>query len=399
MTNKTPDYITTKETAEAWGVTRRYVNMCIEDGRIPGAVRMGNMWLVPKGADKPVGSRREKLPQYSLDADLLDMIAATLVPMPEDNPDAILDTFDEDRLRLHYESELAYLRGDFQRVMQCYARTVNDEAARLRACSVTIAAAISLGDYDAYTAIEAWLKERITEGKGGVSASIADLALTIAAVSAIAPNMTPEWLKSGDFSAIPMPARPDAAYKQAKYLLCIGRNEAALSVAQTALSFCEAKHGIAYAGIYLRIVCAFSNYALERLEEAKRFLIDAMKIALPYGFVTPFAEMVSAFGGIMEQLLEQEYPACYDAVIGQWARVTKNWLIFHNRFTADNITLILTLRDYEIAKLAAQGLTDTQIGIQVHLAAGTVKNRVDTICQMLFLSGRNRKKDLTEYIL
>lgn len=399
MIDGTPDYITAKETADAWGVTKRWVNMCIESGRVPGAVRMGNMWLVPKGARKPAAPRREKPAEYSLDADIIEIIANTLGPMPYGNPDAILDAVDEDRLRLHYEGELAYLRGDYERVMRCFERTKNDAASRLRACSLTIAAAISLGDYDAYTAIEAWLKERVTEGKGGVSASIAELTLAVAAVSAIAPNMAPEWLKRGDFSALPMQARPDAAYKQAKYLLCIGKIEAALATARTALSFCEAKQGITYADIYLRVVCAFSNYALERPEEAKHFLMDAMKIALPYGFTTPFAEMISAFGGMMEQLLEREYPACYDAVIGQWERVFKNWLIFHNRFTKDNITLILTLRDYEIAKLSAQGLTDAQIGKQLHLAAGTIKNRLDAICQMLLLSGRNRKKELAEYIL
>lgn len=398
MTDKTPAYMPVKETAEAWGVTKRYVNICIENGRIPGAVRMGNIWLVPKGAEKPAGPRRDKKPpQYSLDADLLNMIAATLVPMPEGNPDAILNTFDESRLRLPYEGELAYLRGDFQRVMQCYARTEGDDAARLRACSVTIAAAISFGNYDAYTGIESWLKKLIAKEKGSVSASVAELALAVAAVSAIAPNMAPEWLKAGDFSAIPIKARPDAAYKRAKYFLCLGNFEAALATAQTALSFCEAKHGIAYADIYLRIVCAFSNYALERPDEAKRFLLDAMKIALPYGFITPFAEMVTAFGGIMEPLLEREYPACYDAVMQQWERVFKNWLMFHNHFTKDNITLILSRRHYEMALLAARGVPYAQIAKQYNISLGRLNNIMkEEICEKLFISG---KKELAKYIL
>lgn len=392
-------YISASEASEKWTVSLRQVQRLLADGRIPRAKKYGRSWMIPADAEKPGDPRRENQPQYSLDADLLDMIAATLVPMPEDNPDAILDTFDEDRLRLHYESELAYLRGDFERVLQCFARTEGDDAARLRACSVAIAAAISLGDYDAYAAIESWLKERVTEGKNCVSSPIAELALAVAAVSAIAPNMAPGWLKSGDFSALPIQARADAAYKRTKYFLSLGNFEAALATAQTALSFCEAKRSIAYAGIYLKLTCAISLCALERMEESRIFLLDAMKIALPYGFITPFAESVTAFGGMMEQLLEREYPDCYDAVIGQWARVTKNWLIFHNRFTADNITLILTLRDYEIAKLATQGYTDEQIGKQFNLASGTVKNKVDTICQMLLLSGRNRRKKLAEYIL
>ena len=53
-------YKTVKETAEAWGVTVRYVNMCVADGRIFGAVRMGNMWLIPKDAEKPVSKHVKK---------------------------------------------------------------------------------------------------------------------------------------------------------------------------------------------------------------------------------------------------------------------------------------------------------------------------------------------------
>lgn len=392
-------YITASEASVKWAVSLRQVQRLLAGGRIPRAKKYGRSWMIPADAEKPGDPRREKHRRYSLDADLLDIIAATLVPMPEDNPDAILDTFDEDRLRLHYESELAYLRGDFERVLRCFARTEGDDASRLRACSVSIAAAISLGDYDAYAAIEAWLKERITKEKNSVSSFVAELVLAVAAVSATAPHMAPEWLKNGDFSALPIQARADAAYKRAKYFLSLGNFEAALATAQTALSFCGAARGVANADIYLKLACAVALCALKRVEESKIFLLDAMKIALPYGFITPFAENVAAFGGIMEQLLEREYPACYDAVTEQCVRVTKNWVIFHNRFTADKITLILTLRDYEIAKLAAQGYTDEQIGKQINLAAGTVKNRVDTICQMLLLSGRNRRKELAEYIL
>ena len=48
------DYMTLKEAAEKWGVTPRRVNYyCIAD-RIPGAVKMAGVWLVPKDADKPI---------------------------------------------------------------------------------------------------------------------------------------------------------------------------------------------------------------------------------------------------------------------------------------------------------------------------------------------------------
>ena len=44
------DYMTLKEAAEKWGVTPRRVNYYCAGGRIPGAVKMGMVWLIPKSA-------------------------------------------------------------------------------------------------------------------------------------------------------------------------------------------------------------------------------------------------------------------------------------------------------------------------------------------------------------
>ena len=42
------DYMTLKEAAEKWGVTPRRVNYYCAAGRIPGAVKMAGVWLIPK---------------------------------------------------------------------------------------------------------------------------------------------------------------------------------------------------------------------------------------------------------------------------------------------------------------------------------------------------------------
>ena len=48
------DYITLAETAEKWGISNRRVQTLCSEGRIPGATRLGNMWVIPIGAEKPV---------------------------------------------------------------------------------------------------------------------------------------------------------------------------------------------------------------------------------------------------------------------------------------------------------------------------------------------------------
>ena len=51
------DYITTKEAAVKWGITDRMVLYHCTSGRIDGAVKMGNTWLIPKDAAKPKDKR------------------------------------------------------------------------------------------------------------------------------------------------------------------------------------------------------------------------------------------------------------------------------------------------------------------------------------------------------
>lgn len=52
--------MTTKEVAEKWGVTPRQVQLLCAKGRVPGAVRFGNAWVIPKNAQKPQDGRSDK---------------------------------------------------------------------------------------------------------------------------------------------------------------------------------------------------------------------------------------------------------------------------------------------------------------------------------------------------
>ncbi|MFZ7131374.1 MAG: helix-turn-helix transcriptional regulator [Eubacteriales bacterium] len=351
--------------------------------------------MIPHDAKKPIDLRKKNLSQKMLSSDLYNVIAVTTAPMPKENPDTILDTLGKERLYLQYEGELAYLRGDFARTICCFRKTVGDDAARLRACPVAIAAAISLGDYSIYMEIVSYLKRFTQTGIEDDISAFAELALSTAAVSVIAPNMVPHWIREGEFSALPIQARPNAIYLRAKYFQCISRYEESLAVAQTALTLCTSEETITMTDIYLLVTCTVACCYLGRLEEARHWLIEAMSIALPHGFITPFSEIVAAIGGLMEQCLEIEFPHYRDIVITQWKYVWRNWITFHNRFTNDNITLILTLREYHIALLAAQHVPYVKIAKQYGISVGRLKNIMLGIYEKLFISGR---EELSQFV-
>lgn len=54
------DYMTLKEASEKWGVTPRRINYYCSAGRIPGAVKMAKVWLIPKSAEKPADGRTKQ---------------------------------------------------------------------------------------------------------------------------------------------------------------------------------------------------------------------------------------------------------------------------------------------------------------------------------------------------
>lgn len=390
-------YMTVSEASEKWQVSCRQVQRLVALNRIPGAQKFGRAWMLPAETEKPADLRGEKGPsQHKLVAELMRINAATSVPMPADNPDAILDILGEEKLRLIYEAELAYLRGDFQRTLACFYKTGGDEALKLRACLVAIPGAISLGNYPVYTEIEAYLKDYMKAGKNLDLRLFGELALAGIAVSVMAPNMVPEWLKTGDFSAFPQESsHAYLIYLRAKYFQCVCNYEAMLASAQAALAFCRAEQGISLTGIYLRTTCAIACHYLGRQEEARRYLLEAMRICLPHGFITPFAELATELGGLVEQCLAQEFPVYCGAVVRQWKRTVRNWIIFHNAFTKDNITLILSLREYHLAALTARRVPYAKIAQQHNISVGRLKNIMLEIYQKLHISGRD---ELAKYI-
>lgn len=51
------DYMSISEAATKWNVTNRRIQVLCVQERIPGACRIGNMWAIPKDAEKPVDAR------------------------------------------------------------------------------------------------------------------------------------------------------------------------------------------------------------------------------------------------------------------------------------------------------------------------------------------------------
>lgn len=53
------NYVPSIEKAKEWGITQRRVAIYCKEGRIKGAELVGNRWLLPVDAQKPIDPRKK----------------------------------------------------------------------------------------------------------------------------------------------------------------------------------------------------------------------------------------------------------------------------------------------------------------------------------------------------
>lgn len=51
------NYISAKEVAEKWGISKRRVQILCSENRINGAIKVGMVWVIPANAEKPNDAR------------------------------------------------------------------------------------------------------------------------------------------------------------------------------------------------------------------------------------------------------------------------------------------------------------------------------------------------------
>ena len=62
------NYISVSEAAKKWNISVRSVRNYCAEGRVPGAVLMGKVWMIPEGAEKPIRkTRSDAAPETLLD--------------------------------------------------------------------------------------------------------------------------------------------------------------------------------------------------------------------------------------------------------------------------------------------------------------------------------------------
>ena len=173
-----------------------------------------------------------------------------------------------------------------------------------------------------------------------------------------------------------------------EYLKLLGRAEEFLHMARVYPNL--------MAQIYTHIYIAAASAQLSRADDALAALGRALDIAMPDRVYMPFAENGDMIKPLLEELQAQ---SMYTDDIAEILELHKQYHKAAEHIIKGNFTqgkAALTERENEVARLAAQGLSNKEIGKRLYISENTVKTQLKSVFAKLGVNSRTLLKQRLE---
>ncbi len=189
------------------------------------------------------------------------------------------------------------------------------------------------------------------------------------------------------------PGRPMMEMIENQVYLAQGNYAKVIALSEKLLAVCESMH-YALVALHVRIQTAAAYEHLGKNEEAHAVLSGALSDAGPDGFVMPFAENYEWIRTILEREIRTDFIARI-MELGETAKRRKAEASRPAAFDA------LTKREFEIAELMAERMSNREIAGKLFLSEGSVKQYINQIYAKLHIEGdtRTKRKQLAELFL
>ena len=148
--------------------------------------------------------------------------------------------------------------------------------------------------------------------------------------------------------------------------------------------------------IYTYIYIAIAKYNTKKPEKAVEFMAEAVKLAYEDKLVMPFVEHNATIEQILEKVNIAENTTLYREFINLIKSITKKYtkgLTTVKKASKSNQSYGLTKRELEVAKLAAQRMTNKEIADMLFIAESTVKSNLKIIFNKLEINSRSELKN------
>ncbi len=406
--------ITAQEIADQWGVSTRYVQSLCQKGRIAGAERRGRDWMIPAGAARPIDGRSKAGKAAKQDpyanrplvrrSPFLDM--TDLYHQAGSADECIASLAHHPEAQALFAAEIAYSRGQIDQVYE-HARDFPDKHSGMYAVlsGGLLLSLVAMWKGD----VQLWNEAKIhicqAPCKDAVDRDI--LALTLAAADSAIRNTNdfPEWFMRGCFDNLPRDAHPAARVYYTKHLL-ISAQELAMGNAEheavqgvglmkmlpyivEPMISQMVVDGVIMAEIYLRLVIAIAYRQCGDDRNAAFHLDKAIHLCLADGLYGPLVEHRRQLGLFLDERLGMIDPEALKNVKTLHKQLHVGWTKLHNIIMEKQVQVTLTVREREVARLAAFGMSDVQIAKQLSLSEHTISSLINSAKNKAGVSGRD----------
>ena len=407
--------ITAQQAAEQWGLSVRSVQDHCGKGRIPGAERWGRTWMIPEDAVRPADGRRKAAreahyPGLLRKSPFLDMTDLYNVPGGADR--CLEELKDDPRSQALFAAELAYSRGQIDRVYEQAQEFLKDRASFYTVIAGgMLLALVAMWKGDIRLWNEAHRHFFDAPCKNDVDWDIVALALASTDCAIRDTDEFPEWFARGCFDNLPRDAHPAARVYYIKYLLIAAQEHAmgnfdfedvkGMGVMRMLPFIMEPMISqmvvdrVVMAEIYLRLMITIAYRQCGDNDRAAEHLDKAIRLCLADGLYSPMVEYRRQLGPFLDDRLALQDPEALKTVKSLHKQLLTGWTRLHNRVLDRQVQVNLTNREREVTRLAAYGLTDAQIAARLHLSESSVKAAIKTA---KFKTGVHSRKELSEFV-
>jgi LuxR family maltose regulon positive regulatory protein len=197
-----------------------------------------------------------------------------------------------------------------------------------------------------------------------------------------------DWLKNADFAGRCLsPAMANSAlFVHLSFLMHQGEFARVIGTLQAAWPDLRSPYG----NLFACFVMAISHMSLGNRAQAAKFVELAACRALPDGLVSPFAAYSRLLGDLVDEVIERDYPALLEKFRAVRKRFSGGWSTLREAFFLGELPPDLTEREYEVAKLAAEGLRNSEIAEELVITESTVRAHLRSVFQKLQIDRRAR---------
>lgn len=198
------------------------------------------------------------------------------------------------------------------------------------------------------------------------------------------------WLKNGEFTEhriLPFMIN-NALYVHLSYLMQQEEYAQLLGKVQAILAEGLVKEPLSQ--ILVDLTMAICYLGMGNRERVAALIEHSIQTALPDGLTYLSAGYSWSLDGLMDQIIQEKYPQLFNKFIEGKRRFRIGWDVLYNAMFRNELPSDLTAREYEVAKLAAGGLRNSEIAEKLMVTENTVRFHLRTVFQKLDIDRRAR---------